>query len=224
MTAERWDGRRWTLATPPNPPGTIAYLRYGRPAGTTLNAVSCVSSRSCLAVGSYWIEIKGQPERLPLIERWNGGRWKRLPAALPAGAISGSLTGVACPSRDACVAAGSWSDPSRSSALALVWNGSKWSTARISTPPRATATSLTAVSCAAAGICIAIGSVAYETTVSARPLLVQLRKSRATVQPTPDQINSHSNTLTGVSCASPTACTAVGVQRSGVIERGFVER
>jgi hypothetical protein len=76
--------------------------------------VSCTSNTACTAVGSY---TNGEPDELPLAERWNGTRWSIQRAATPPGTdniIFGPgtaniiLTDVSCPSKTVCVASGSY--------------------------------------------------------------------------------------------------------------------
>lgn len=50
--------------------------------------------------------------------RWNGHTWLLQHAAIPTGARSVELGGVACPSKVACTAVGSYGKP-----LAERWNG-----------------------------------------------------------------------------------------------------
>jgi hypothetical protein len=96
--ADSWNGRRWTVAklpaTGPSP---------------ALNAVSCVSARSCLAVG---INNTGTNRRSirAIADSWNGRSWKAVPVAVPSqggGARNGDTLGVVqCASPTDCVAIG----------------------------------------------------------------------------------------------------------------------
>jgi hypothetical protein len=92
--AEGWNGSRWTVQKTPRPrPGN----------NSTLNAVSCVSARACLAVGSYAV---GGSLSVTLAERWNGTRWTVQKTPDPARGQEDSLNGVSCVTATACVAVG----------------------------------------------------------------------------------------------------------------------
>lgn len=107
--AERWDGRRWSLADVRQPRG--AY-------DARLDGVSCPAPGACVAVGS-WVNRGGVT--VPLAERLAAGRWQiqTVPAAAPgpaAGAppVAGTgntLIAVSCPTRARCDAIGSTTGP-----------------------------------------------------------------------------------------------------------------
>jgi hypothetical protein len=60
--AERWNGKTWAIQHTPNPP------RGNLPgAGSNLNAVSCPSATTCVAVG--------RSDSGTLVELWNGKTW-----------------------------------------------------------------------------------------------------------------------------------------------------
>ncbi len=60
--AESWNGTSWTVVTTPNKGAGINFL----------NNLSCVSSASCQAVGSY---VNGSSVNQTLAEAWNGTSW-----------------------------------------------------------------------------------------------------------------------------------------------------
>jgi hypothetical protein len=62
MFAERWNGTKWTMQLPPNPPEA-----RGHSGG--LSGVWCRSSRSCIAVGAY---LTQKNVSRTLAENWNG--------------------------------------------------------------------------------------------------------------------------------------------------------
>lgn len=133
---ERWNGRAWTVKPAQRPSG-------GR--SLSLDGVSCVSARRCVAVGSY----RGKSQRT-LAELWNGRRWTVLRTL-----VSGGLAGVSCVSARVCVAVGATSGKPRST-LAEGWNGTSWA---IQATPGAggQASELNAVSCSAVSACTAVG-------------------------------------------------------------------
>jgi hypothetical protein len=63
-----WDGRRWTQESVPNP--GLAPDPAAQAEG--LNAVSCVSSTACIAVGITDQVAVGE---LPMAVFWNGAGW-----------------------------------------------------------------------------------------------------------------------------------------------------
>jgi hypothetical protein len=76
--AEAWNGAKWTLQNTPQPPHQA----------TGLGGVSCISARSCVAVGD-------------IVARWNGAHWslEKTPA-------TNQLHAVSCTGANRCVAVG----------------------------------------------------------------------------------------------------------------------
>lgn len=105
---ERWDGERWSLQSVPVPPGATR----GAYESVSLAGVSCVSDKSCTAVGdaNYPVSISGigDGDLLEAIaEQWDGTRWS--PQTLPRlpGADATLLNSVSCTASAFCMAAGS---------------------------------------------------------------------------------------------------------------------
>jgi hypothetical protein len=96
--AEHWNGSAWTIQTAPDPAGTNQ---------NPLNAVSCVSSTACTAVGFAGVAATGSTSTLA--EQWNGSSWTVQSTADPAG-VSSSLFGISCRSSATCTAVGSSDD------------------------------------------------------------------------------------------------------------------
>ena len=94
--AERWNGTTWSVQEPPNPTG----VKYGH-----LTGVSCVSSTSCIAIGSFET-LEPEYERLPLAESWNGTTWSVQEPPVPTGALLGELPNMSCTSSAECTAIG----------------------------------------------------------------------------------------------------------------------
>lgn len=180
--ADRWDGTSWSLqrAAPPR-----------RPKNVSLQAVSCPSSRACTAVGSY---TRGGRQWL-LIERWNGRTWSIQRPAYPASATRRSypsLSGVSCPSINACTAVGF----SNRGGIVERWNGTRWAIQRPARPLGG----LSAVSCPSTNVCTAIGGGGSWAE--------RWDGTRWTVQSVPAL--RLPGGFSGVSCPSTNACTAVG--------------
>jgi hypothetical protein len=67
-----------------------------------VEAVACPSSSLCFAVGHAVAFGAGNALGVPLIERWDGHRWNRVPSP-PA---TGPFTSISCPSAHECTAVG----------------------------------------------------------------------------------------------------------------------
>lgn len=202
--AERWNGTRWVIEPAPNP----AWAK-----NSDLAAVSCPTARACIAVGSATVRggvgcTGGYCKFVPMAEGWNGSRWTILPTPSPSGTYNGGLGSVSCSSPQACIAVGSFAVPGGTEALAERWNGTRW--AIEPTPHPAASTELGAVSCTSATTCIAAGSSGPAAGISV-PLAARWKGGRWQVQTTPSPRGYIYIPLTGVSCTSQAACTAVGV-------------
>ena len=186
--AERWDGTRWRIQPVPSPAGARR--------GAGLSAVSCPSADRCFAVGQYFTKSGS----VALGETWKGGRWTVQP--LPGAVTNTYLLGVTCVTPRACVAVGSYGTE--------IWNGTSWRFVPMATPTGGQVISLNGVSCTSASACTAVGSY---FTRNAGPLnLAETWNGTAwRVQATPNPMAQGRNQLNSVSCTSPRACTAVGV-------------
>jgi hypothetical protein len=202
--AERWNGKKWTIQhTPPNLPGTY----------DTLSDVSCASRNYCIAVGTA-DSLRGGDEP-PLVERWNGTKWTIQKAPTPA-AAPGGLDAVSCISVSACTAVGSRLNSTRTTGLTFAerWNGTEWSIQKTPTPADSVSNeggpALIDVSCHSANACVAVGD--YETSTGRfMPLVERWNGTEWSIQKSPKPpAGAKYNGLSGVSCTSATACTAVG--------------
>ena len=167
--------------------------------GDVLTDVSCVSAAICTAVGTE--ATSGGPATL--IESWDGTRWSVVHSPSP---DVNQLHGVSCVSPTACTAVGYI--VSSDSALVESWDGTRWSV----TPGAAESfpTVLNAVSCTSAAACVAVGEIYNRTSPSAQPrtLIESWDGTTWSVIPSPNRGNTDG--LSGISCLSATACTAVG--------------
>jgi hypothetical protein len=195
--AERWNGKSWTIQATPNPKGAGA---------SQLNAVSCASATACTAVGYYYNTSGVQ---FPLAEAWNGTTWTIHTAPKPSGSTDPELEGVSCAPASACTAAGGYQDLSTGNyrTFAERWNGTSW-TIQTTTNPGAESNYLYAASCASASACTAVG---YQQLSSGR-LVTLAERWNGTSWATQTTANPAGGAavLSGVSCASATACTAAG--------------
>ncbi|MGZ4304629.1 MAG: hypothetical protein ACXVSL_07145 [Solirubrobacteraceae bacterium] len=204
--AERWNGSSWILAATPNLPGATK---------SGLDAVSCTSATSCVAVGSVCFArlnsedqcwgSSGEAHPDLIAERWNGRVWsvERLPTAPGSG--SRVLNGVSCPSPSTCLAVGA----SDTGALVFSWNGSGWSSQAPSIPTGTQLDELDGVSCSWPVACTAVGLGA--STVNGQTDSVEIAARWAgsswsieNLQDTPDGARSGA-----VSCPTSSRCIAV---------------
>lgn len=106
----RWNGATWKRVPTP---------RFRK--STALFGVAGTSARDVWAVGEYDSDLAGDAHGKPLILRWNGHTWRRLPSPDPAaGGLLSDVTVVSA--RDA------WAVGSTTalSPLILRWNGTAW--------------------------------------------------------------------------------------------------
>jgi hypothetical protein len=130
---EHWDGTRWKVFPGPRP----VSARRGRFA--ILLAVTARSPRDVWAAG-YRGRSPSKVSRT-LIEHWDGRRWTIVPSPnikAPNGVVNNILFSISAAGKDDVWAAGSWGTQAGGyggkgdHALALRWNGKRWS--RFGTP------------------------------------------------------------------------------------------
>ena len=203
---ERWNGLNWSIQPNADPARTGG-----------LDGVSCPSPTVCTAVGIH--------SDAPLVERWMGTTWSIQRAPNPADARVSTLWGVSCASATACTAVGSYSIIGTYHIylpLAERWNGRRWSIQRTPTPSGTTDSFLGGVSCASPTACTAVGSYVKGVLGNTLSLVERWNGRRWSIQRTPNPADATVSSLSGVSCASATACTAVG-GASIVLDSGATE-
>jgi hypothetical protein len=218
--AYAWNGTGWSIQATPNPKGAGGGSNVAN--GSHLESVSCVSVTACTSVG--WYDTNAQGE-VPFAERWNGTAWSV--QHMPTREAVTALDGVSCAATTVCIAVGITEDRQFVvKTFAEVWNGTTWS---VQAPPNPGASNgLSGVSCTSATYCVATG------TSGARPgvygdggTLAEVWHGTAwSVQatPNPGSLQGDINSLSSVSCASPTACTAVGVHATPSVVLPLAER
>ena len=178
---ERWNGHDWRLLrTPP----------HSYEVEQSLNAVSCLGTTWCMAVG----EAFGPQRPRPLAVQWNGTRW--LKVATPR--TGSSLSGLSCTSPANCIAVGGYTNAAgrQMKTLGEQWNGTSWQVLTTMNP--GSGNSLSSVSCPTAANCVAVGSGLAE----------QWNGSTWQALPAP------SAGLVSVSCPAASSCLAVGGKSS----------
>jgi hypothetical protein len=177
----------------------------------SLNAVSCLSANSCVAVGSEYI-VTGQAATMaPTAMRWDGSRWHTLAVRLPSGAVEGTLSSVSC-KPGGCLAVGNY-DPAHpgSPALAEYWNDSTWTPVTLAFPPGPQGPFLQAVSCVTVGQCVATGN--YGGPRSAASALAATWDGHEwswSQPPVRAGVEGSSHYLPSVSCVTAKYCVAIG--------------
>ena len=122
------------------------------------------------------------------------------------------LSAVSCTSGRACTAVGSHAASLSSPGFTLAerWNGTSWQIQPTILPKGAESASLTGVSCPSATACTAVGSAFVKATRRSVNLAEAWNGTSWRVQAIPAPKGAANSLLFGVSCTSPTACTAVG--------------
>jgi hypothetical protein len=134
---------------------------------------------------------------------------------------NGDFRGVECTGAKACVAVGSYYNPSADAQLPLAasWNGRAWRVRPIPAPAQTSDSHLDGVSCAKRTFCSAVGT---DVLTSKRwiTLAEVWRGHRWRITPTPPLESLLFNSLNAVSCSSATDCMAVGSEDDqALIER-----
>lgn len=131
-----------------------------------------------------------------------------------------SLTGLSCTEANACVAAGGYGASFGDQTLVESWDGTTWSV--VASPDQTTDDDvLNSVSCTSLSFCIAVGF--YDNAAGIQRTLIESWRGKSwNIVSSPDT-GSGTNVLTGVSCTSSSACTAVGYDYSSNTGATLVE-
>ena len=109
------NGRKWAASKPPVPSGGLP---------DTLDQVSCVRPKSCVAVGNYFAGSKSPG----VADFWNGQKWSADKVAAPG---NSSLAGVSCATASRCV---SFGVVTQNETFSAAWNGKTWKTETLPPP------------------------------------------------------------------------------------------
>jgi hypothetical protein len=182
--SEIWNGRTWTIEPTPAPAGGTQ---------AALDALSCASATSCLAVGN---DYRTGLQSHDLAESWNGTTWSIVQSP-----GRGSINSVSCPSAGPCTVVAS-------GPLAETWNGVTWTSDALPSLAGTSQSGLAGVSCRAGGRCTAVGS--YWSDGSELALAERRSAGAWSIQPVHEPTGSRNTTLESVSCPSTSTCVAVG--------------
>lgn len=201
--ALRWNGRKWSVVSTPDPAGTSE---------DELGSVVCTSAENCWAVGGA---SGNSGATLNEALHWNGSKWSVVSTPDPAGTANSHLASVVCTSAKNCWAVGSnfEESPSATLNLALHWNGSKWSA--VATPnPEGTSkvnNELLSVDCTSADKCWAVGFKDTDTAPAQLNQALRWNGSKWSVVSTPNPAGTSAvNNLLWVACTAAENCWAVG--------------
>ncbi len=196
---ESWNGSAWSVVPSPNAPYYLA---------DELNAVSCLGPSACTAVGGL------DPVDRTLIESWNGSAWSIVPSPDTPDDQPNVLTGVSCSSSMNCTAVGIDAvDGLEDQTLIESWNGSVWSIVPSPDTSSIQNNNLSGVSCSGPSACTAAGTYSpYDPNQDPveLTLIESWNGSAWSIVPSPDPSRTERNSLSDVSCSSPSVCTAVG--------------
>ena len=195
--AEIWNGRTWTATEPPVPESNYA----------ALDAVSCTAATSCIAVG--W--VMAGTLTYTLIDSWNGRSWSQMAAALPQSFAT--LAGVSCTARDRCAAVGPAYnlETGIQGSTVQLWNGKTWSSRTVTWPTGTTSPTLTAVACATANRCAAVGTIDPRNgSNTGRAAAVTWNGKAWTAVSIPSPRAGEASVFNAVTCLTASDCVAVG--------------
>jgi hypothetical protein len=202
------------------PAGARAEPVAARAAAISLQAgaptISCVTTADCLAIGGGGgLDSSAVP--VPArVARWNGTSWKGVGLTVPTGYRYAELDGLSCRGAKFCVAAGL--DDVRASgsglvhALALAYNGSSLRPMTLPLPRSTIGSSLTAVSCATARNCVAVGGAGGDTAAFGKEGSVALVETWNGSRWTLHTVSAPGRTimLSNVSCTPAGFCMVAG--------------
>jgi hypothetical protein len=204
-------GDAWSLLTP-QPPSPVV--------DSELSSVSCDGTGSCVAVGreevpAPYLGARSAGDR-PLIESWDGSTWLRRPGPIPPGTKEALLNGVSCVS-SMCMAVGQFGrGAGRDRALALSWDGTRWS---LRLPPHRRYeddASLEDVACVSPRSCIAVGQFGFdlvEMYTAVAPLIERWDGTAWHLEASSNAKDSLDTELNGIACPTHDRCVAVGFRR-----------
>jgi hypothetical protein len=156
--ALRWNGKRWSLQTTPDPGGTASG------ADSQLVTLACGAATSCWAGGYFGSNVPKQTVENQILH-WNGRKWTKAVTPEPDGGAVGAINyviGATCSSSRNCWAVGTYGNSAEADLnQVLHWNGKKWSLATAPNPAGAGKSAvniLVSVRCPSASSCWAVGA------------------------------------------------------------------
>jgi hypothetical protein len=211
---ESWHGSAWKIAKVKGP------LTATQRGNVDLNGVSCPTTTSCVAVGTYTMGTNPIAPQHGFSEVEQNGKWVLHKAATLSGVSGATLGAVSCVSAKRCLAVGQYTSGANGGPLSEAWNGSSWTLIKSAALASSNAF-FDGVSCTSSTRCTGVGS--YVTNGGDQIVLAErLRGLTWHVQPTPHLAGLVAG-LNSVSCPSATKCTAVGGSFRGTKEFTLAE-
>jgi hypothetical protein len=223
----RWNGKKWSQVTVPDPGGTGIHQING------FQAVRCAAPADCWSAGYAGSVTDDTFKITNEMQHWNGQKWSNVTVPQPGGTGPGTYTGLnglSCTAVDNCWAVGVQGNLSGSSTYlneALHWNGKKWSHVKTPEPDGVASgadNELIGVNCVGAKDCWAVGS--YQGGDEILNEILHWTGTKWTVTSAPDPGGTSSmdqNELFSVRCVSAADCWTVGyAQPTGNPEAGEI--
>ena len=145
---ETWNGKAFTA---------MKMSASANPNLFSVDGLSCVSAKSCVATGLGATSASGDWTGSALV--WNGKSWTGSKVSWPKGTAQSELFGVSCTSPDSCIAVGTAGTANYVSARAEYFNGKTWTRQTVPGPGKGKSSAFYDVSCPKAGDCVAIGEL-----------------------------------------------------------------
>jgi YD repeat-containing protein len=197
--AESWNGTSWAIVTSYDY-NTNSNILFG---------TSCVTASNCWAAGGY---VDGTGQYQTMVQQWNGTSYTQQTAVDQNTTYTNSLLGISCTSASNCWAAGYYDlSTGVHQTLAETWNGTSWS---LSNPVNTGTHSnvLYGIYCVSSSDCWTDGGYTNSSSIY-QTLIEQYTTSWSNVT-AQDQNTTNTNSLLGITCASSSACWAVGYYNS----------
>jgi hypothetical protein len=197
---EHWNGTVWAIVPSPNAnPNQRNYF----------SDVTCTSASDCWTIGAHYIDDN---IRQTLIAHWNGTTWTIVTSPNTSATEDNRLVDVTCPSASDCWAVGLYRNSSGlERTLTEYWDGASWTiVASPNTSGMQDNNGLFSATCASKSDCWAVGSY-YNDNVQST--LIEYWNGTAwkiVTSPNASNTTDTEASLSGVACASPSDCWAVG--------------
>jgi hypothetical protein len=192
-----WNGKSLTPTAAPLVPKNGGFA--------SLTGVSCITVRSCVAVGD------SRAGAGPLmVETWNGAKWTLQTASIPGGARSAYPGAVSCHFVTFCIVAGESysSNPGAPAMLLARWNSKVLTAMKPAVPAGAANVTLNDVSCPSTTFCAVAGFSTNRSGTSSFGFSEMWNgKSWAADKVAAPQGGA---ALYGISCRASASCVAVG--------------
>jgi hypothetical protein len=207
---QHWNGHTWSIMTSPKPKGAQSL---------GLSGVSCSTTTSCFAVGSYQTGVLSPLVTKTLVEHWNGQTWSIMPSPNPTGSANSFLNGVSCRGTS-CFAVG-YSRLPHSTTLVEHWVGNRWSIVPSPNPTGSLSDDLGGVSCPSTTNCFAVGNAQFGSDY--KTLMEHWNGHIWSIMTSPSPAGSDDGFRSGVSCPSTASCYAVGTAQFGAGYKTLIE-